>query len=130
MLEAVGLPVRHLHRSAYAGLTLDGLEPGEWRELTRGEIERLRPIASARHPGEAATHEQSPHVLRRRRQAAPRTNPMRSYIAASVGARLLTRLVGAGASRRASSAGSPRSSSVALLDRVEQLDDRFRHARP
>jgi 23S rRNA pseudouridine2605 synthase len=41
MLEAVGHPVRRLHRSSYAGLTLDGLEPGEWRELTADEIERL-----------------------------------------------------------------------------------------
>ena len=42
MLEAVGHPVRRLHRSTYAGLTLQGLEPGEWRELTSEEIERLR----------------------------------------------------------------------------------------
>jgi 23S rRNA pseudouridine2605 synthase len=42
MLEAVGHPVRHLHRSRYAGLTLDGLALGEWRELTSEEIERLR----------------------------------------------------------------------------------------
>src|SRR6266550_532286 len=30
MLEAVGHRVTHLHRSAYAGLTLEGLEPGAW----------------------------------------------------------------------------------------------------
>jgi 23S rRNA pseudouridine2605 synthase len=42
MLEAVGHPVRRLHRSAYAGLTLDGLEPGEWRPLESDEVERLR----------------------------------------------------------------------------------------
>ena len=42
MCAAVGHPVRRLHRSAYAGLTLDGLEPGDWRELTRDELERLR----------------------------------------------------------------------------------------
>ena len=41
MLEAVGHPVRRLHRSAYAGLTLDGLEPGEWRELSAEEVGRL-----------------------------------------------------------------------------------------
>jgi len=29
MLEAVGHRVRHLHRSRYANLTVDGLEPGE-----------------------------------------------------------------------------------------------------
>ena len=42
MLGAVGYPVRRLHRSAYAGLTVEGLEPGGWRELTRDEVERLR----------------------------------------------------------------------------------------
>jgi 23S rRNA pseudouridine2605 synthase len=42
MLEAVGHPVTHLHRSVYAGLTLEGLEPGAWRELEPSEVERLR----------------------------------------------------------------------------------------
>ena len=42
MLDAVGHPVRRLHRSAYAGLRLDALPPGGWRELTRAEVERLR----------------------------------------------------------------------------------------
>jgi len=42
MLEAVGHPVRRLHRSDYAGLDLDGIEPGEWRELTREEVVALR----------------------------------------------------------------------------------------
>ena len=42
MLERVGHPVRRLHRTAYAGLTLEGLEPGAWRELEPSEVERLR----------------------------------------------------------------------------------------
>jgi 23S rRNA pseudouridine2605 synthase len=42
MLEAVGHHVRLLHRKVYAGLTLDGLDPGEWRELTDEEVRRLR----------------------------------------------------------------------------------------
>jgi 23S rRNA pseudouridine2605 synthase len=42
MLQAVGHPVRRLHRSRYAGLTLDGLAPGEWRELTPDEVAMLR----------------------------------------------------------------------------------------
>ena len=42
MLEAVGHPVVHLHRSRHAGLTVDGLRPGEWRELTPAELDRLR----------------------------------------------------------------------------------------
>jgi 23S rRNA pseudouridine2605 synthase len=42
MLAAVGHPVTRLHRSSYAGLTADGLEPGEWRELSADELVRLR----------------------------------------------------------------------------------------
>jgi 23S rRNA pseudouridine2605 synthase len=42
MLAAAGNPVTYLHRSAYAGLTLEGLEPGAWRELDPAEVELLR----------------------------------------------------------------------------------------
>jgi 23S rRNA pseudouridine2605 synthase len=42
MLAAVGHPVTALHRSAYAGLTLEALGPGESRELTGPEVESLR----------------------------------------------------------------------------------------
>jgi 23S rRNA pseudouridine2605 synthase len=42
MLAAVGHPVTRLHRSAYAGVTLEGVEPGAWRELTNREVELLR----------------------------------------------------------------------------------------
>jgi len=42
MLEAVGHPVRRLHRPRYAGLDLDGLQEGQWRTLTRGQVESLR----------------------------------------------------------------------------------------
>jgi 23S rRNA pseudouridine2605 synthase len=41
MLEAVGHRVKRLHRSRYAGLTVDGLVPGEWRELGRDEAHAL-----------------------------------------------------------------------------------------
>ena len=44
MLDAVGHPVRSLHRSKYAGLTLQGLRPGQSRQLTPHEIERLRSL--------------------------------------------------------------------------------------
>jgi 23S rRNA pseudouridine2605 synthase len=43
MLDGVGHPVRRLHRSSYAGLTLAGLEAGEWRELTAEEVKGLHP---------------------------------------------------------------------------------------
>jgi pseudouridine synthase len=42
MLDAVGHPVQQLHRSRYAGLGLDGLEPGAWRDLSDDELAGLR----------------------------------------------------------------------------------------
>jgi 23S rRNA pseudouridine2605 synthase len=42
MFAAVGHPVTQLHRSRYAGLGVEGLEPGESRELTGPEVESLR----------------------------------------------------------------------------------------
>ena len=51
MLAAVEHPVTRLHRSAYAGLTLEGLEPADWRELEPSEVSEL--AASAAGPGPA-----------------------------------------------------------------------------
>src|SRR6266496_27620 len=42
MLAAVGHPVTRLHRSRYASLSLEELEPGAWRELSPEELARLR----------------------------------------------------------------------------------------
>src|SRR2546423_1732961 len=53
MLSAVGHPVTRLHRSRYAGLTLEGLEPGAWRELEPSEVDRLRTRKPGRAPGQA-----------------------------------------------------------------------------
>jgi 23S rRNA pseudouridine2605 synthase len=47
MLAAVGHPVTRLHRSAYAGLTLEGLEPAAWRELEPFEVAGLRNAGGA-----------------------------------------------------------------------------------
>ena len=58
MFEAVGHRVRHLHRSSYGPLTLEGLEPGRWRELEPSEVERLRSattIAPTRGPSRAGS---------------------------------------------------------------------------
>jgi 23S rRNA pseudouridine2605 synthase len=47
MLTAVGHSVTSLHRSAYAGLTLEGLEPGACRELEPSEVAGLRGAVDA-----------------------------------------------------------------------------------
>jgi len=45
MLSAVSLPVKKLHRSNYAGLSLNGLKPGQWRDLSEKEIQKLRNLS-------------------------------------------------------------------------------------
>jgi 23S rRNA pseudouridine2605 synthase len=42
MCAAVGHPVRSLRRTAFAGLRVHDLRPGEWRYLTQKELDRLR----------------------------------------------------------------------------------------
>jgi 23S rRNA pseudouridine2605 synthase len=47
MCAAVGCPVTSLHRSRYAGLTLDGLPSGAWRDLRPREVAALRTVPRA-----------------------------------------------------------------------------------
>jgi len=47
MCAAVGHPVTRLHRTCYAGLGLDGLDPGDWRELAVDEVATLRRAPAA-----------------------------------------------------------------------------------
>ena len=42
MMKAVGREVRALHRYAFGPLTLDDLQPGEWRMLTALELHALK----------------------------------------------------------------------------------------
>ena len=44
LFEAVGFPVSRLVRVEFAGLTLEGLKPGQWRYLKTAEIGRLRKL--------------------------------------------------------------------------------------
>ena len=52
MCAAVGLPCLRLVRQALGSLTISGLAPGEWRDLTAGEVAALRGLAGTdvRHP--------------------------------------------------------------------------------
>src|SRR5437763_8911210 len=55
MCDAVGHSVKRLHRSRYAGLTLEGLEPGQWRELEPSEMARLRNLVREQRPGRSGS---------------------------------------------------------------------------
>ena len=46
MCDAIGHPVVSLHRSRYATLTLEGLRPGEWRQLMTEEVDALRELSA------------------------------------------------------------------------------------
>jgi pseudouridine synthase len=48
LLDAVGHRVTKLRRVAFAGLTLEGLKPGQWRLLKNREIDRLRKLVEKR----------------------------------------------------------------------------------
>ena len=54
MLAAVGHPVTRLHRSEYAGVALEGLEPGACRELEPSEVKRLTDLPASQ-PGSAGS---------------------------------------------------------------------------
>ncbi|OMP65893.1 pseudouridine synthase [Domibacillus epiphyticus] len=45
MFEAIGHPVQKLRRDRFAHLTLQGLNAGEYRELTAHEVKQLRTLA-------------------------------------------------------------------------------------
>ena len=47
MFEAVGHPVNKLKRERYAFLTLGKLLPGEWRELTAHEVNKLKQMSQS-----------------------------------------------------------------------------------
>jgi pseudouridine synthase len=47
MFENLGYPVTRLLRVEFAGLTLEGLRPGQWRYLKRTEIEKLKMLTNA-----------------------------------------------------------------------------------
>lgn len=42
MAEAIGHPVQRLTRQSFAGLTLEGLRPGQWRQVHKKELDKLK----------------------------------------------------------------------------------------
>jgi 23S rRNA pseudouridine2605 synthase len=70
LFEAVGFPVVRLVRTAFAGLTLDGLKPGQWRHLRKAEVERLK------QPPDAGAARRVPSP-RPAREAGTSTGPSR-----------------------------------------------------
>lgn len=65
MTAAVGHPTLRLVRVALGPLTLSDLEPGQWRDLTRAELQALR---EALHLGGPGKSERGPQEKERRTQ--------------------------------------------------------------
>ena len=51
LMEAVGAPVQKLFRADYGGIDVQGMKPGELRELTRAEVAHLRGQAGKKAEG-------------------------------------------------------------------------------
>ncbi|RMF61684.1 MAG: rRNA pseudouridine synthase [Calditrichaeota bacterium] len=47
MFDVLGYQVEELHRYSFAGLTVNDLKPGEWRELTSEEIQQLKQLVES-----------------------------------------------------------------------------------
>ena len=85
MAEATGVELAKLKRVAFAGLTIEGLRPGEWRPLTTRELSRLlrdyvnpalrlaREAKRKRAAAPSAAVEPPPSRNRRPRTRPPRT---------------------------------------------------------
>lgn len=91
VLEFLGMPVKRLVRVGIGGLTLSGVAPARWRELTRDEIHLLRrprggfvprprplPAAPAPAPAPMATRPPQPKPRPVRQSRDPRDTPRRT----------------------------------------------------
>src|SRR5438270_3372507 len=56
LMEAVGAPVQKLFRADYGGINVAGMRPGEVRQLTRAEVERLRAQAGKKAEASERAH--------------------------------------------------------------------------
>ncbi len=71
LAEHAGYRVMRLTRTRFAGLTAEGLRPGQWRELTAAEVRTLRAHNSAQEAGaSAAPAAAAPRARRRPSRAA------------------------------------------------------------
>jgi pseudouridine synthase len=72
MCEAVGHPVLELRRLKFGSITLDGLEPGQWRSLATKEVWRLLEEAKGEEEPNEKRNERTPR-RRDRNAASPRS---------------------------------------------------------
>jgi 23S rRNA pseudouridine2605 synthase len=79
LCEAVGLSIQRLFRPEFAGVTVDGLRPGQYRPLTAAEVRAMReavglataPAAAPPRPGDGAAPRSLPRAARRHGHGPP-----------------------------------------------------------
>ena len=72
LMEAVGMPVLKLYRADYGGITVQGLRPGETRELTKMEIDLLRSQAGRKASDVTVRAKMIPPPARRHGHGPPK----------------------------------------------------------
>ncbi|MFA7330819.1 MAG: pseudouridine synthase [Candidatus Delongbacteria bacterium] len=73
MLDSIGAHVERLHRRSLAGLSVEDLEPGQWRVLLGKEVDRLRKavrLAAEANAGDAPRPAAKPAPTRTRKPGA------------------------------------------------------------
>lgn len=71
LCRAAGLTVQRLFRPEFGGLTVEGLRPGAYRELTHAEVQRLRRAAT----GKGVAAGRLPRAARRHGRGPPPPRP-------------------------------------------------------
>ncbi|WP_321477661.1 pseudouridine synthase [uncultured Paludibaculum sp.] len=76
MTAAAGLPTLRLVRVGIGSLTIDGLAPGEWRDLTDGELKSLNSAGQGSGDGRKKAPAQPPAAQRPEERSAVRRGPV------------------------------------------------------
>lgn len=96
MGEATGFRVMRLARTGFAGVTSEGLRPGEWRYLTADELSALKkdfgvPKRAVSPPRESPVSPKRPAWRAKSEREEPRAKPRRAQMVSRVGGRSAAR---------------------------------------
>jgi hypothetical protein len=78
MCDAIGHPVTHLKRVAIGPIQDSRLKPGQWRELTEAEVERLRKAAAQGPDQRTRGDSRRPHRLTTKDARETKAGPKQS----------------------------------------------------
>ena len=119
MCEALGLEVQRLVRVEHGGVTLGDLRPGEVRDITDNELEKLQGWGDLALEGEPAAAPRPPRVLAAASRERPDESPRRARAAPQgpVGGRVGRRAEGARSKERRQGLPDPQPKGRGRVDR-------------